>query len=145
MSSGDPYLRASARSPSPSATVTIAAPMDIEPRQEHLRRKAGRLKLMTILWPNAESDNPPSGFSEERRNAWFDARLAPALPPDHRTRRQDSWQAGGRDAVGRGTDPSHHLCGYPQARAQGLADAGARRHQARRPCRNDRLEHLAPS
>src|SRR5690242_18242725 len=87
-------------SDNPSATVTMAAPADILPRQDHLRRKSGALKLMTILWPCAESDNATSDFSEERRNAWFDARLAPALPPDHRTRREDSWQAGGCHAIG---------------------------------------------
>ncbi len=43
--------------------------------------KVRQAKSHGKLWPNAESDNAPSGFSEERRNAWFDARLAPALPP----------------------------------------------------------------
>src|SRR4051794_30079418 len=61
--------------------------------------KVRQAKTHAKSLPSAENDNKVQPTSEERLNAWFDARLAPALPPDHRTRRQDSWPAGGRDAL----------------------------------------------
>src|SRR5262245_4357462 len=45
----------------------------------------------------AQADNTLGG----NLDAWFDARLALALPPDHRARRDLSRHAGGRDALGR--------------------------------------------
>ena len=53
--------------------------------------------------------------------------------------------AGSRDAVGRRSHPSHQLRRNSRSRPESLATPRSRRHQARRPRRHHRLEHLAPS
>ena len=83
--------------------------------------------------------------SEGNAYARIDARLAFALSPDYRTRGEVSRHARGRYAVGRRSHSSHQLRRNSCARAESIATARARRHQARRPRRHHRLEHLAPS
>ena len=67
------------------------------------------------------------------------------MPSHHRPRGDPARQSRGGDALDRRPDPSHQLPRGPQARAEGGAAAGEGRHQARRPRRDARLEHLAAS
>ena len=67
------------------------------------------------------------------------------MPSHHRPCRDLPPRAAGDLALDRRPDPHHQLCRAPQARAARRAAARARRHQARRPRGDARLEYLAAS
>src|SRR3954468_14974363 len=133
-----------AKSARPTA-VTIAAARRSRAPISNFRLDFSALQFMTIPKPTANEpviwgeSAEDTHDQEERSNAWFDARLAAAVPPDYRARREVSRHTGGRHPLGRRPDRPHHLRRNPQARTESLADAAARRHQARRPRRHHRL------
>ena len=89
----------------------------------------------------------PKRQQDARRecHARADAGLAAAAAPHHRPRRQIPWRTQGHQPLGRRADRRDQLRANPRPRAESGAAAGERRHQARRPRRDARLEHLAAS
>src|SRR5215468_1709354 len=97
-----------AAAPSTSAAaVTIAAARRSRPPISNFRLDFSALQFMTIPKPTARGpviwgeSAEVHHDQEERSNAWFDARLAAAVPPDYRARRQVPRNAGSRHPLGR--------------------------------------------
>ena len=93
------------------------------------------------LWCAATRQNKNQG----KRHAWADAGLAAALPSHYRSCRYEPRGAGDRDALGRRRHPRNHLCRDPRPSLALGATAGERRHPARRPGGDARVEQLASS